>query len=315
MILFIIKHVFRRSYSSLLYRFLLPVFVKLSIISRKLPARTLFIIVMRSVLSLHARISVMPLALRMVIISSFSVTKLLRFFIMLWWRVVMVMPRWRSSHLSSAPARRRTIIKFLLLVERRRMSGVWPVTEASSRRSEVAPVTSPTSEVWPKASSTRGRTRRWNCDGRRNVGGRGNSHRGRDINGRGDCHGRRGTMGTRQMMASVWRTSSEARRSSPHGRMTPSSEWWRTIEMGRGAVVRDRMRRPSWPRRLVMSWGTVMLTRRWMPSSWSWRAVTPAKVTSSVRVRWWRLASRRLTRDVTWISEGLTLKPHEELLI
>ena len=224
--------------------------------------------------------------------------------------MMMVMPRWCSSHLSSAPARRRKVIKFWLLVKRRRMSGVWPVTEASSRRSKVAPVTSPASKVWPKASSTRRRARRGNCDGRRNVSGRGNSHRGRDIDGRGDCHRGRVTMVTRRTMTPVWRTSSEARRSSSNVRMTPSSEWRRTIEMRRGAVMRTRVRSPPGPWRLVTRRGAVMLTWRWMPSSWTWRAVTPTKVASSVRVRGWRL-----TRDVTGISEGFALKLHEELLI
>ena len=115
---------------------------------------------MRSVLSLRVLVSVMPLG--KVIISSFSVTKLLRFFIMLRrWIVMIMMPRC-SSHVTPAPARRRTVIKVWLLMERRRVPRLGAVIEATSRRSKVAPVTSPASAIRPEASPTRWRARRRN---------------------------------------------------------------------------------------------------------------------------------------------------------
>ena len=92
----------------------------------------------------------------MVIIPPFSVTELLRFFIMLrrWIVMMIVMSRRCTSHVTSAPARRRKVIIVWLLVERRRMARVGAVIEASSRRTKVAPVTSPASTVRPEASST-----------------------------------------------------------------------------------------------------------------------------------------------------------------
>ena len=248
--------------------------------------------------------------LRMVIKTPFSVmTELLRFFIMLrrWIVMMIVMSRRCTSHVTSAPARRRKVIIVWLLVERRRMSRVGAIIEASSRRTKVAPVTSPASAVRPEASPTWWRTRRGNCDGRRNVGGRGDSHGGRDIDGRGDCHGGWGTMG---MMTPMWRTSSEPRRSPPHGRMAPSSKWWWAVKMGRGAVMRTlrMLRTPARPGRMVMRGrGPVMMTRVWMPTG-TWRSVTSRKVSSSVR--WWRL-----TRIVTRVSEGFAIKPQVELLV
>ena len=100
--------------------------------------------------------------------------------------------------------------------------------------------------------------------------------------------------------------ASETGRSTAQRRMTSASEGRRPTDMVRG--------RGPGERRL----GMMMRTRRRLPPG-AWWTVTSLRMSSvrmasSVRGRL-GVASWRQTRDVTRISEGLSLKLGEELLV